>query len=74
MTVVPMSSATRRLGVSYLTLHAGKSLMWYVSIAMPFFMCTREKLPWSEFAESAEDGPTTKLVQEVMHVNAVGNN
>ena len=28
-------------------------------------MCTREKLPWSEFAESAEDGPTTKLVQEV---------
>lgn len=32
---------------------------------MPFFMCTREKLPWGEFAESAEDGPTTKLVQEM---------
>ena len=31
----------------------------------PFFFCTREKLPWTEFAESAEDGPTTKLCQEV---------
>ena len=28
-------------------------------------MCTREKLPWSQFSESAEDGPTTKMVQEV---------
>ena len=34
-------------------------------VAMPFFMCTREKLPWTEFAESVEDGATTKLVQEV---------
>ena len=32
----------------------------------PFFVCTREKLPWTEFAESAEDGPTIKLVQEVL--------
>ena len=36
-----------------------------LSPAMPFFMCTREKIPWGEFAESAEDGPSTKLVQEV---------
>ncbi|XP_027569922.1 beta-ureidopropionase isoform X2 [Pipra filicauda] len=31
---------------------------------MPFAFCTREKLPWTEFAESAEDGPTTKFCQE----------
>jgi beta-ureidopropionase len=30
---------------------------------MPFAFCTREKYPWSEFAESAEDGPTTKMLQ-----------
>ncbi|RWS28725.1 beta-ureidopropionase-like protein [Leptotrombidium deliense] len=27
--------------------------------AMPFAFCTRENLPWKEFAESAENGPTT---------------
>ncbi|XP_077966114.1 beta-ureidopropionase-like [Styela clava] len=32
---------------------------------MPFAFCTREKSPWTEFAESAEDGPTTKLCQEL---------
>lgn len=32
---------------------------------MPFAFCTREKLPWTEFAESAENGPTTKMLQEV---------
>ncbi|XP_072462844.1 beta-ureidopropionase isoform X3 [Notamacropus eugenii] len=31
---------------------------------MPFAFCTREKLPWTEFAESAEDGPTTRLCQK----------
>ncbi len=36
-----------------------------VVAATPFFVCTREKLPWTEFAQSAEDGPTIKLVQEV---------
>ncbi|KAK7088541.1 beta-ureidopropionase-like [Littorina saxatilis] len=30
---------------------------------MPFAFCTREKFPWCQFAESAEDGPTTKLLQ-----------
>jgi beta-ureidopropionase len=33
--------------------------------AQPFFFCTREKHPWTEFAESAEDGPTIKLCQEM---------
>ncbi|XP_069134638.1 beta-ureidopropionase-like [Argopecten irradians] len=32
---------------------------------MPFAFCTREKHPWCDFAESAENGPTTKLLQEV---------
>ncbi|BFZ18935.1 hypothetical protein BsWGS_21974 [Bradybaena similaris] len=32
---------------------------------MPFAFCTREKLPWSEFAESALHGPSTKLLQEL---------
>ncbi|XP_038061399.1 beta-ureidopropionase-like [Patiria miniata] len=32
---------------------------------MPFAFCTREKVPWCEFAESAEDGPTTKYCQEL---------
>lgn len=31
---------------------------------MPFAFCTREKLPWSEFAESAETGPSTKACQK----------
>ncbi|KAM8961155.1 beta-ureidopropionase [Pelodytes ibericus] len=32
---------------------------------MPFAFCTREKLPWTEFAESAENGVTTKFCQEL---------
>lgn len=32
---------------------------------MPFAFCTREKKPWCEFAESAEDGPTTELVKDL---------
>lgn len=32
---------------------------------MPFAFCTREKFPWTQFAESAEDGPTTRLLQEL---------
>jgi beta-ureidopropionase len=31
----------------------------------PFFFCTREKRPWCELAESASDGPTVKLCQEL---------
>nr|XP_025713046.1 beta-ureidopropionase isoform X2 [Callorhinus ursinus]XP_025713047.1 beta-ureidopropionase isoform X2 [Callorhinus ursinus]XP_025713048.1 beta-ureidopropionase isoform X2 [Callorhinus ursinus] len=32
---------------------------------MPFAFCTREKLPWTEFAESAEDGPTSRFCQKL---------
>ena len=32
---------------------------------MPFAFCTREKTPWTEFAEDAEEGVTTKVCQEV---------
>ncbi|XP_053135674.1 beta-ureidopropionase [Hemicordylus capensis] len=32
---------------------------------MPFAFCTRERLPWTEFAESAEDGPTTMFCQQL---------
>lgn len=32
---------------------------------MPFAFCTREKTPWTEFAESAEDGPTTRFCQQL---------
>lgn len=31
---------------------------------MPFAFCTRERYPWSEFAESAEKGPTTKFLMD----------
>lgn len=34
--------------------------------AMPFAFCTREKEPWTEFAESAEEGNTTRFCQEVI--------
>lgn len=36
-----------------------------VFTAMPFAFCTREKEPWTEFAESAEEGNTTRFCQEV---------
>ncbi|KAF8568833.1 hypothetical protein P879_08769, partial [Paragonimus westermani] len=32
--------------------------------AMPFAFCTREKMPWCEFAESAEDGPSICLLKQ----------
>lgn len=41
------------------------SLPSCVSAAMPFAFCTREKEPWTEFAESAEEGNTTRFCQEV---------
>ena len=31
---------------------------------MPFAFCTREKLPWTEFAECAETGPSVVKCQE----------
>ncbi|MFH4975112.1 hypothetical protein AB6A40_001821 [Gnathostoma spinigerum] len=35
------------------------------AFAMPFAFCTRERLPWTEFAESAESGPTTKFLSQI---------
>lgn len=32
---------------------------------MPFAFCTREKYPWCEFAESAENGPATVFCQKL---------
>uniref|UniRef100_A0A3Q3STK8 Beta-ureidopropionase n=1 Tax=Mastacembelus armatus TaxID=205130 RepID=A0A3Q3STK8_9TELE len=32
---------------------------------MPFAFCTREKEPWTEFAESVEEGSTTRFCQEL---------
>ncbi|VDM68112.1 unnamed protein product [Strongylus vulgaris] len=32
---------------------------------MPFAFCTRERLPWTEFAESVENGPTIKFMSNV---------
>jgi hypothetical protein len=40
---------------------------------MPFAFCTREKYPWVEFAESAHDGPTTKFLAEVGHLQEEKN-
>ncbi|XP_050501567.1 beta-ureidopropionase-like isoform X3 [Diabrotica virgifera virgifera] len=31
---------------------------------MPYVFCTREKTPWCEYAENAQFGPTTKMLQE----------
>ncbi|XP_071499569.1 beta-ureidopropionase-like [Diadema antillarum] len=35
------------------------------TFAMPFAFCTREKMPWAEFAESARDGPSISMCQEL---------
>lgn len=32
---------------------------------MPFAFCTREKTPWTEFAESAYDGPSTQFLKDL---------
>lgn len=32
---------------------------------MPFAFCTRERKPWCEFAECAENGPTTLFLKNV---------
>ena len=36
---------------------------------MPFAFCTREKEPWIEFAESAENGPTTTFLKTVPQID-----
>ncbi|CAH1103969.1 unnamed protein product, partial [Psylliodes chrysocephalus] len=36
---------------------------------MPYAFCTREKTPWCEYAESAQFGPTTKMLQELAQIH-----
>eukprot|EP01012_Entosiphon_sulcatum_P049305 TRINITY_DN6790_c0_g1_i1.p1 TRINITY_DN6790_c0_g1~~TRINITY_DN6790_c0_g1_i1.p1 ORF type:complete len:386 (+),score=59.18 TRINITY_DN6790_c0_g1_i1:892-2049(+) len=50
-----MIDAAGAMGVNVL----GLQECWH----MPFAFCTREKAKWCEFAESAEDGPTTQFLQ-----------
>ena len=38
-------------------------------LAMPFAFCTREKHPWTQFAESATEGQSTLFLAKVtMHI------
>jgi len=54
--VEKMIDASAAAGVNVLCLQEA----W----TMPFAFCTREKQPWMEFAECAETGASTKLLQE----------
>ncbi|KAK9876068.1 hypothetical protein WA026_011178 [Henosepilachna vigintioctopunctata] len=36
---------------------------------MPFAFCTKEKLPWTEFAEPAENGPTTLFLGQMAKIH-----
>lgn len=49
----------------YAFLNDGQYILTAYSPDMPFAFCTREKQPWCEFAESAEDGPSTQFCQKV---------
>ncbi|KAK5984219.1 CN hydrolase domain-containing protein, partial [Trichostrongylus colubriformis] len=45
---------------------AGANIICFHELwTMPFAFCTRERLPWTQFAESAEHGPTTKFLSQV---------
>jgi len=56
------------LNSSHIIIFWLKVVKFAYTAAMPFAFCTREKTPWTDFAESAEDGPTTKLCQEVINL------
>jgi len=49
--------AAGEMGVNVLCLQEA----WH----MPFAFCTREKAPWCEFAQEAENSPTTKFLQRM---------
>jgi beta-ureidopropionase len=55
--VEKMIDAAGSMGVNVLCLQE----TW----TMPFAFCTREKYPWVEFAESAENGDSTKFIQKM---------
>uniref|UniRef100_A0A7I4Y2A9 Beta-ureidopropionase n=1 Tax=Haemonchus contortus TaxID=6289 RepID=A0A7I4Y2A9_HAECO len=45
---------------------AGANMICFHELwTMPFAFCTRERLPWTQFAESAEHGPTTKFLSQI---------
>lgn len=56
-----------RIAVMIKTAHMGKVNIVCMQEAwtMPFAFCTRERLPWTEFAESAEHGLTTKFLKDL---------
>ncbi|CAK8684126.1 beta-ureidopropionase-like [Clavelina lepadiformis] len=57
----------KRIGdIADVASHCGVNILCFQEAwTMPFAFCTREKVPWTDFAESAEDGPTTKYCQEM---------
>ncbi|KAL0267112.1 UNVERIFIED_CONTAM: hypothetical protein PYX00_009469 [Menopon gallinae] len=55
--VAKIIEAAHHCGVNVLCLQE----LW----PMPFAFATREKYPWCQFAESAENGPTTQFIQEL---------
>ncbi|EPB70486.1 hypothetical protein ANCCEY_10419 [Ancylostoma ceylanicum] len=62
--VATMIDAAAAAGANIVCMHE----LW----TMPFAFCTRERLPWTEFAESAEHGPSTKFLSQVGHFETVG--
>lgn len=65
--IICLQEAWRKL-IKYLfnMLYKYLFLIIYFVKAMPFAFCTREKEPWCEFAESAENGPTTNFLKAVI--------
>ncbi|RCN38132.1 hydrolase, carbon-nitrogen family [Ancylostoma caninum] len=55
--VATMIDAAAAAGANIVCMHE----LW----TMPFAFCTRERLPWTEFAESAEHGPSTKFLSQL---------
>ncbi|XP_003746931.1 beta-ureidopropionase [Galendromus occidentalis] len=56
-----------RIGkLTHAAAQCGSNVICYQeAFSMPFAFCTREKQPWCEFAESAEDGPSIKFCQNL---------
>lgn len=60
-----MCCVCKRHGVSFFNYLISILSNFLIFIAMPFAFCTREKHPWCQFAESAENGPTTEFLKPV---------
>lgn len=57
--------------IHFYQLHMHVHMHLHPCTAMPFAFCTRERMPWCEFAECAYTGRTTKLCQSVCRTRAV---